>query len=216
MMLKANKLAARAQVRLWAQNAQQDPKCTRVTSNNGRLPAKTGLRMRLGPSPQPPTHQHTHPSGCDCPHPSPPQAPRARAVAVRASSKDAPSMATRVLGAAAATVVAASTIFAGAASAADLALGQNVFDGNCGACGLGRSQLRRRASAFGSLRQTRRAGGRPDQRQGRGCACLASALHECGARYRMRSPPPPSRCTLPPTPLLSPPQLLATPAARTM
>lgn len=50
---------------------------------------------------------------------------------MRAQVKDAPSAASRVMSVAAATVVAATTLISGAASAADLALGAQVFNGNC-------------------------------------------------------------------------------------
>ncbi|KAI8474502.1 MAG: cytochrome c6 precursor [Monoraphidium minutum] len=62
------------------------------------------------------------------------QAPRARAVAVRADAKGAVS---KAAGAAAAAVMAASALLGGGAFAADLALGQQVFDNNCAACHAG-------------------------------------------------------------------------------
>jgi len=56
---------------------------------------------------------------------------RTRTVAVRAASKDSP--VSRVLSVAAASVVTAAALLgAGAAQAADLALGKAVFEGNCG------------------------------------------------------------------------------------
>jgi hypothetical protein len=84
------------------------------------------------------------------------QAARTRSVAVRAQAQDAPSAVSRALGVAAASVVAATTLFGGAAFAeADLALGKAVFDGNCGGrpCGGGsRANLRAHRLQSGSAR----------------------------------------------------------------
>lgn len=186
------------------------------------------------PHPLPPTPRTSLRLREPLPHPQPrlrPQAPRARAVAARAQAKDAPSAVSRVMAAAAASVVAASTLFGGAAVAADLALGKNVFDGNCGAR---TACARRRRPRAVLLRCVRVSGPAPPPQSGSrsishgkadgagAASCVAgepasnprSARRLLSARTCRSRAPTPHHCrSRAPTPPAA--QLPATPAART-